>query len=73
MDITTIIGNFGFPIVACIGMAIFCKDTTDKNRADVKELNKQHTDEMMIFKDEIKTALDNNTKALEKLCDRLDN
>ena len=73
MDIASLIGNYAFPIVACIAMARYCKDTSDKNREDVKELNKQHTEEMMEFKDEIKKALDNNTMALEKLCEKLDN
>ena len=73
MDIAALIGNYAFPIVACIAMAWYCKDTSDKNREDVKELNRQHTEEMMVFKDEIKKALDNNTMALEKLCDKLDN
>ena len=73
MDFASLIGNYAFPIVACFAMAWYCKDTSDKNREDVKELNKEHTAEMMEFKDEIKKALDNNTKALEKLCDKLDN
>ena len=68
-----LIGTLGFPIIACIFMAIYVKEQSKNNREDVKELNKQHTEEMMIFKDEIKTALENNTKALEKLCDKLDN
>ena len=72
MDIAALIGNYAFPIVACIAMAWYCKDISDKNREDVKELNRQHTEEMMVFKDEIKKALNNNTMALEKLCDKLD-
>lgn len=68
-----LISSVAFPIVACIGMAFYVKYITDKNREDTKELNKQHTDEMLIFKSEIKQALDNNTIALQKLCDKLDN
>lgn len=72
MDWATIIGSYAFPIVACIAMAWYCKDTSDKNREDTKELNRQHSEEMMAFKDEIKVALNNNTLALTKLCEKLD-
>lgn len=68
-----LISSVAFPIVACIGMAFYVKYITDKNREDTKELNKQHSDEMLVFKSEIKQALDNNTLALQKLCDKLDN
>lgn len=72
MDILTILGSYAFPVVACIGMAIYVKDTTKANREDTKELNKRHSEEMQSFKDEIKEALNNNTIALTKLCDKLD-
>ena len=67
-----IISSLGFPIVACISMAIYVKEQTKNNREDVKELNTQHSKEMNAFKDEIKEALNNNTIALTKLCERLD-
>ena len=72
MDILSLIGNVAFPIVACVAMGWYVKDTTDKQREDTINLNKEHTDEMMMFKDEIKEALNNNTRALEKLCDKLE-
>lgn len=72
MDILSLIGNVAFPIVACVAMGWYVKDTTDKQREDTINLNKQNTDEMMMFKDEIKEALNNNTRALEKLCDKLE-
>lgn len=71
MDILSLIGNVAFPIVACVAMGWYVKDTTDKQREDTINLNKEHTQEMMLFKDEIKEALNNNTRALEKLCDKL--
>lgn len=67
-----IISTLGFPIVACISMAIYVKEQTKNNREDVKELNAQHSKEMNAFKDEIKEALNNNTIALTKLCERLE-
>lgn len=67
-----LISSLGFPIVACICMALYVKEQTKNNREDVKELNLQHTKEMTDFKDEIKQALNNNTMALNKLCEKLD-
>lgn len=67
-----LISSLGFPIVACICMALYVKEQTKNNREDVKELNAQHTKEMSDFKDEIKEALNNNTMALNKLCEKLD-
>lgn len=63
-----LIGSLGFPIVACICMALYVKEQTKNNREDVKELNK----EMAMFKDDIKEALNNNTTALMKLCEKLE-
>ena len=67
-----LIGSLGFPIVACICMALYVKEQTKNNREDVKELNKEHSEEMSMFKDEIKEALNNNTIALNKLCEKLE-
>ncbi len=71
-NIASIIATIGFPIVACIAMAIYVKYITDQQRQETKELNASHTAEMLAFKDEMKEALNNNTLALQKLCDRLD-
>lgn len=67
-----LISTIGFPIVACIVMALYVKEQTKNNREDVKELNLQHSKEMDAFKNEIKQALNNNTMALTRLCDKLD-
>lgn len=72
MDWIQLISNIGFPIVACICMALWVKDILEKSREDTKELNEQHTKEMSEFKDEIKVVLNNNTLALQKLCEKLD-
>lgn len=71
-NIASIIATIGFPIVACIAMGLYVKYITDQQRAETKELNAQHTQEMLAFKDEMKEALNNNTLALQKLCDKLD-
>lgn len=67
-----LVSSLGFPIFACIYMAVYVREQTKANREDVKELNAQHSKEMNAFKDEIKEALNNNTIALTKLCDKLD-
>ena len=72
MDIATLLGSYAFPVVACIVMAIYVKEITENNREDTNALNEQHTKEMNAFKDEIKEALNNNTIALTKLCERLE-
>lgn len=72
MDIATLLGSYAFPVVACIVMAIYVKEITQNNREDTNTLNEQHTKEMNAFKDEIKEALNNNTIALTKLCERLE-
>lgn len=64
-DIMTAITTVGFPIVCCIAMAWYVKYTTDKNKEEVEKLNDQHREEMK----EVTTAINNNTLALQKLCD----
>lgn len=70
--IITAISTVGFPVICCVGMGWYVKYSTDRQREDTKELNSQHSAEMMAFKDEIKDALNNNTIALTKLCEKLD-
>ncbi len=70
--IITAISTVGFPVICCVGMGWYVKYSTDRQREDTKELNAQHSAEMMAFKDEIKDALNNNTVALTKLCEKLD-
>lgn len=72
MDVANLLGNYCFPIVACIVMAWYVKYTTDKQAEETKTLNENHTKEMLAFKDEIKRALENNTKAIEKLCEKIE-
>ena len=60
MDLVNIISNFGFPIGACVVMGIWTDKQMKQNREDVKELNREHNEE-------IKKALENNTEALKQL------
>ena len=67
VGITQAIMNVGFPIVMCGAMAWYVKDTSDKHREEVRQLNEQHNEEMQ----HVTTALNNNTLALQRLCDKL--
>ena len=67
-EITTLIRTVGFPIVACIGLAWFCKYMIDQNN--------QHIEKMFCLYDtanrENREAIEACTKAIEKLCDKID-
>lgn len=68
MDISTLLGSYAFPVVACLGMAWYVKYITDKNSEETAKLNEQHTTIMLAYKDEIKDAINNNTVVMERLC-----
>ena len=63
MDWVAAISSVGFPIVACIGLAFYVKYLTDRYREEVKELQKEHKEEIS----KMTEALDRNTDAVEKL------
>lgn len=71
MDLNIVIqalSTFGFPVVMCGAMAYYVKYITDKHREEVNNLNIQHNKEML----DIVKAVDNNTLALTKLCEKLE-
>lgn len=61
--ILTILGNYAFPIVCCIGMAYFVKYMYDQTNARVDKLNEEHKNEV----DTLSEVIKNNTIALEKM------
>ena len=65
MDILQLIGQYAFPIVACVAMGWYVKDQGDKNREQLDNIMKAHKEEVK----EITTALNNNTLALQRLTD----
>ena len=67
-DIVTMITSVGFPIVACLFMGWYVKYQTDNYRSEVKDMQKEHKDEIQ----KVTEALNNNTLALQKLCDRME-
>ena len=64
-EILTLIGSYGFPIIACIGMAWYVKYREDKHSEELKETRDAHKSEM----DEVTKAINNNTLALQHLTD----
>lgn len=65
MDILSLIGQYAFPIVACIAMGWYVKYIQDNYRKDIQELSENHREEM----NKVTSALNNNTLALQKLTD----
>lgn len=65
MDILQLIGQYAFPIVACVAMGWYVKDQGDKNREQLDKIMEAHKVEIK----EITTALNNNTLALQRLTD----
>lgn len=59
------IGQYAFPIVACVMMGWYVKYTQDNYRKDIQGLSKNHKEEI----DKVTSALNNNTLALQKLTD----
>lgn len=67
-DILTMITTVGFPIVACLFMGWYVKYQTDNYRSEVKDMQKEHKDEIQ----KVTEALNNNTLALQRLCDKME-
>lgn len=68
-DIVNTITTVGFPIVMCLACAWYIKYTNDKHRDEVARLNEAHAKEM----ETVTQAINNNTIALTKLAERLEN
>ena len=67
-SIVTLIGSLGFPIVACIGMGWYVKYQMDAYSKQVKEIREEHNKQ----NESVTQALNNNTLALQKLCDKIE-
>jgi hypothetical protein len=66
-SIVSLISTIGFPIVCCLMMGWYVKYISDANRVEIDKINERHRAEMT----EVTTAINNNTLALTKLCERL--
>lgn len=56
-DVVTVITNLGFPIAVCVMLMWYIRELINKHETETKEFTE---------------ALNNNTLALQKLCDKLD-
>ena len=68
VDVLTLVGQYAFPIVACLAMGWYVKYIQDNYRADIAELNIRHKEEM----DNLTQAINNNTLAIQKLTDYIE-
>lgn len=62
------ISTVGFPIVMCLILALYIKYVTEKNNEVIMQIMEKHKEETNDFK----TAIDNNTKAIEVLTAKVD-
>ena len=67
-QIFSVIGQYAFPIVACVVMGWYVKYIQDNYRKDISEISTKHKDEM----DKLTQALNNNTLAIQKLTDYIE-
>ena len=67
-DILTAISTVGFPIVAAVGLGWFCKYMIDQQQKNIEKMFEMYDKANA----ENRQAIEANTRALEKLCDRLE-
>lgn len=63
MDWISIVTSLGFPIAACIGMAMYCKSVVDSYRNDIIQIVKDNWAEI----DKMTDALNHMTEAINDL------
>lgn len=68
-EIVSLINNQGFPIAVCLIMFFFFKYMFDTNKKEIKEISDKYQANL----DKMQEALNNNTIAITKLCEKLDN
>lgn len=71
-QVIELIGSFGFPIAACIWLGYYVKELMKQYREDIARLQQLHRQEITAFKNEMETAVNNNTLALTELIAKLD-
>lgn len=65
--IMSAITTVGFPIVITLILMWHVRENNNKHREDMDKLNEHHAEEMK----GVREALNNNTLAIQKLCDKL--
>ena len=83
MDIQAVIQSIvqlGFSVVMCLLMGWYVKYREDKNDAQLEDLIDKHHEEIKVIKDQhieetrkVVEALNNNTIAIQRLADKLEN
>ena len=64
-QIFSVIGQYAFPIVACVVMGWYVKYIQDNYRKDISDISIRHKEEM----EKVTAALNNNTMAIQRLTD----
>lgn len=67
-DVMTMISTLGFPIVACIGLAWFCKFMIDQQQKNIDKMFDMYDKSNAENREAIKACTD----AINKLSDKLD-
>ena len=67
-QIWSVIGQYAFPIVACVVMGWYVKYIQDNYRKDISDISTRHNEEM----EQVTQALNNNTQAIQKLTDYIE-
>jgi hypothetical protein len=67
-QIWSVIGQYAFPIVACVVMGWYVKYIQDNYRKDISDISARHKEEM----DKVTQALNNNTLAIQRLTDYIE-
>lgn len=67
MDWAQLVGTLGFPIVACIALAVYVKYLTDKYLNAIAVMQQEHKAEIAKVTD----ALNNNTMIVQRLYDKM--
>ena len=68
MDWMSLISQVCFPIFACVAMGYFIKYSTDNTREDMKQLRKEHEEEVKLLTE----AINNNTLVIQRLVDKME-
>lgn len=64
-----------FPIVACIAMALYFNRMNENYRADIKEANATHKDEMSTITEAVNSmtkAVNDNSVVIQRLIDKME-
>ena len=67
-EVMTMISTLGFPIVACIGLAYFCKHMLDQQQKNVDKMFEMYDKSNAENREAIKACTD----AINKLSDKLE-